>query len=401
MSNYMFIRNGTVWTGAAGEIAAKRDMLINGSTIEKVCEPGSTKIPHFAQEIDATGKTVLPGLINCHTHITLDGRNPDPVTTALNDEPYMVLIKAVRCAKEMLQVGVTTARDLGGIEGVDFAIKKAINQGLIEGPRMLVSGRVICMTGGAGNFMGMEVDGADAARHAARLQLKAGADVIKLMATGSVTTEGVEPGSPELTLDELRAAVEEVRKRGKRTACHAQGTEGIKNAILAGVNTIEHGVFLDQEAIDMMVQRSVYLVPTLVAPYLIVERGIEAGVPAFAVNKAEKVIKDHYKSFRDSHKAGVKIAMGNDQGAPFDDPSKIIQEMFLMAENGLTPEEVLSSATRVGAEALGLEEQIGTLEPGKYADMVALDGNPLSDLKALENVAWVMKEGQTVYSHKQ
>lgn len=394
---YTVIRGGRVWTAVAGGTVATRDILIKGDRIEALYEPGSYEIPPNAEDIDASGKTVLPGLVNAHTHITLDGRSPDPMATAVKDGAYISLVKAIGCAKEHLAAGVTTIRDLAAMEGIDFALKKAIAEDMVIGPRMLVSGMAICITGGHGRPLALEADGADSVRRAARLQLKNGADVIKLMATGGVMTPGVEPGSAELTVDEMKAAVEEAQKAGKRTASHAQGTQGIKNAIHAGVTTIEHGVFLDNEAIQLMLARGVYLVPTLSAPYFIIKGGTEAGIPEFAVHKTKQVIEQHLKSFRAAHQAGVKIAMGTDQGTPFNVPSNIVQEIRLMVENGMSPEEALSSATRVAAEALGLGDQIGTIEPGKCADILALDGDPLSNLDSLENVTWVMKEGEIVY----
>ena len=394
---YVVICGGMVWTAVPGGMVATRDILIKGDRIEALYEPRSHEMPPDAKEIDASGKTVLPGLINAHTHLTLDGRSPDPMAMAVKDGAYISLVKAIGCAKEHLAAGVTTVRDLGAMEGIDFALKKAITEGMVIGPRMLVSGMAICITGGHGRPLAVEADGADSVRRAARLQLKNGADIIKLMATGGVMTPGVEPGSAELTVDEMKAAVEEAQKAGKRTASHAQGTQGIKNAIHAGITTIEHGIFLDNEAIQLMLAQGAYLVPTLSAPYFIIKGGTEAGIPEFVVHKTKQVIEEHLKSFRAAYQAGVKIAMGTDQGTPLNVPSNIVQEIRLMAENGMSPEEALSSATRIAAEALGLGDQIGTIEPGKYADILALDGDPLSNLNSLENVAWVMKEGKIVY----
>ena len=203
-------------------------VVIEGDRISAVGKTDATPIPTGAEVIDVTGKTVMPGLINCHTHLCLDG-SPDPITALQQRSTTENVLIAAKHAEAALRAGVTAVRDLGGWEGIDLGLKRAINDGLTLGPRMLVSGKVLCMTGGHAHIMGREVDGPDEVRKGAREQLKAGVDVIKLMATGGVMTEGVDPGSAQLTVEELRAAIEEARKAGKLTATHAQGTAGIKN----------------------------------------------------------------------------------------------------------------------------------------------------------------------------
>lgn len=392
---YVVIRRGRVWTGVAGGMVATRDILIKGDRIEALYEPGhEPELPPDVEEIDAQGKTIVPGLINVHTHISLDG-SADPVTAALKDGSYICLIKAVGFAKEYLEAGVTTIRDLGGFEGIDLALKKAISQGIIKGPRMLVSAKILCMTGGHMSSIGVEIDGADSARRAARFQLKNGADVIKLIATGGVMTPGAEPGSAELTVDEMKAAVEEAQKAGKHSASHAQGTQGIKDSIRAGITSIEHGIYLDEEAIHMMLREEVYLVPTLSAPYFIIKDRAE--VPEFIVHKTEQVMKIHSESLKRAHQAGVKIALGTDSGTPFNPHGTVLEEVRLLIQNGLSPEEALSAGTRVAADAIGLGNEIGTIEVGKLADILAVSGDPLSDCQSLANVAWVMKEAKIVY----
>jgi imidazolonepropionase-like amidohydrolase len=345
--------------------------------------------------IDVTGKTVIPGLINCHTHLCLDG-SPDPITALKQRSVTENVLIAAQHAKAALCAGVTTVRDLGGWEGVDLGLKKAINDGIILGPRMLVSGRALCMTGGQGHFIGREVDGPDEARKGAREQLKAGVDIIKLMATGGVMTPGVDPGSAQLTFEELRVAVEEAKKAGKLTATHAQGTTGIKNAIRAGIDSIEHGFFLDAEAIDMMLERETFLVPTLAALYEAIDRGPDFGIPAFMIEKALRASDAHLDSFHRAREAGVRIAAGNDGGTPFNQADNLASELERMVAAGMSCVEALATAHSAASDLLRMADQIGTVEPGKLADLVVLDADPRADISAVRQVHLVIKAGQRI-----
>lgn len=376
---------GGVWERAYVRIAEDR-----------IAEVGEKPRTDFDQEtLDLQGKTIIPGLVNSHTHLCLDG-SPDPDAAWERRSLTENVLVAGQQAEAALRAGITTVRDLGGSEGVDFGLKKAINAGILQGPRMLVSGQVICMTGGHGYYMGCEVDGPDEARKGARQQLKAGADVVKVMATGGVMTPGVEPGSAQLTYEELQAAIEEADKAGKLTATHAQGTSGIKNAIRAGVQSIEHGFFLDAEAIDMMLERDIFFVPTLAALYHIIEAGTEAGIPEFMVEKSKRAADAQLDSFRRAHEAGVRIAAGNDGGTPFNTAANLASELERMVEAGLSPAQALDAAHRSAAELLRLSEQVGTVEPGKLADLVVLEADPLADISAVRQVHMVFKAGQPV-----
>ena len=271
-----------------------------------------------------------------------------------------------------------------------------MNKGDIEGPEFQASGRVITMTGGHGWVIGAESDGCDEVRKNTRSELKKGVDLIKIMATGGVMTKGVKPGSPQLSLEEMTAAVEEAHKAEKKTASHAQGTEGIKNAVLAGIDSIEHGIFLDDEVIQLMVERGTYLVPTLVAPFFIVENGVEAGIPKDVVDKANGVMEAHQNSFRAAHKAGVKIAMGTDAGTPFNLHDKAPYELKLMVECGMTPMEAVVASTYGSADLMGILDNYGTLEKGKFADFLVLNENPLENLDTLFDIADVYKKGKKI-----
>lgn len=376
---------GRVWKRAAIRIEGDRIADVTDAVMDTA----------DTETLDLAGKTVIPGLINCHTHLCLDG-SPDPDAAWKHRSLTENVLVAARHAEATLRAGITTVRDLGGCEGVDLGLKKAIDDGLIPGPRMLVSGLVLCMTGGHGHFMGREVDGPDEARKGAREQLKAGADVIKVMATGGVMTPGVEPGSAQLTYEELRAAIEEAEKAGKLTATHAQGTSGIKNAIRAGIDSIEHGFFLDAEAIDMMLERGTFFVPTLAALYHIIEGGVESGIPAFMVKKSERASDAQLDSFRRAHEAGVRIAAGNDGGTPFNTSDNLARELECMVAAGMSPAEALATAHSAAAELLRLADQIGAVGPGKLADLVVLDADPLADISALRRVHLVIKAGRRV-----
>lgn len=223
--------------------------------------------------LDFGGRTVIPGLINVHVHLTLDDGAPDPYKALRDEPPAVTAIRVASRARRMLEAGITTARDLGGVNYIELAVRDLIKSGEIPGPRLLCAGKQITMTGGQGWTIGRESDGADDIRKAVREQLKAGVDLIKLMATGGVLTPGVEPGAAQLAEDELQAGVIEAQKAGRRTAAHAQGLEGVKAAVRAGIDTVEHGIFLDDEAVAMMKERDVVFVPTLTPPYRITQAG--------------------------------------------------------------------------------------------------------------------------------
>jgi imidazolonepropionase-like amidohydrolase len=388
--------DGPVFVGD-GRILEHATVLVEGERIVKV-EEGNVAIPNDAYKIPLDGRTLLPGFIDCHVHLCLDG-SPDPVSASLAEPMTISALRAADFARQTVMAGVTSVRDMGGKDGIDIGLKQAIQSGLVPGPRMLVSGRLICMTGGHGWQMGQEVDGPDEVRKAARDQIKAGADIVKLMATGGVMTPAVEPGSEQLTEDELRAGIQEAHKAGKKTATHAMGTQGILNALRAGIDSIEHGVYLNEEAISLMVKGNIPLIPTLSALYHILTKGVEAGIPRFAVEKTLVVEPFHVESVRMAREAGVRIAMGTDAGTPFNTHGHNLGELERLVERGFTPMEALEAGTRIASEVLGLENQIGTIEVGKLADLVVVQGNPMDDVGVLlpeEAVHLVMQGGKLV-----
>lgn len=380
-----------------GRVLEHATVLVEGERIVKVAGR-NINIPKDAQKIPMDGQMLLPGFIDSHIHICFDC-SPDPIASALSESQTMTTLKAANSARQTLLAGVTSVRDMGGKDGIDLGIRQAINSGLIPGPRMIVSGQLICMTGGHGWQMGLEANGVDEVRKAARGQVKAGVDIVKLMATGGVLTPAVEPGSEQLTEEELRAGVEEAHKAGKKTATHAMGTRGILNALRAGIDSIEHGVYLDEEAVSLMMERDVPLIPTLSALFNIASKGIEAGIPAFAVEKTLKVKPFHLESIRMAREAGVRVAMGTDAGTPFNIHGENLGELKFLVDCGFSPMEAIEAGTRIAAQVLGLEKELGTVEEGKLADLILIEGNPLEDIEILakrELIRLVMKDGKQV-----
>ena len=391
------IENGIVWTGKKDDSPSNRTIVIDGSIIKHIFpQDKPVDLSGDAERIDASSKFILPGLIDCHTHVCFDG-SPDPGTSMLHDGIPCVSIKAAESAKKILMQGITTIRDLGGMQGIDIALRDAIKDGVVIGPRMLVSGEVLCMTGGHLNFMGYEVDGPDEARKGVRRQLKSKVDLIKVMATGGVMTQETEPGIPQLTADEMRVIVEEAEKAGKRVACHAHGNRGISNALNAGVHTIEHCTYLDEKTVDTMVERNVYYTPTVVSLKRIAEKGGESGIPGFVVDRAREMIKRRIRSLHLAHAKGANIVIGTDSGTPVNPHDGLIEELVIIGKECMTTEEVLVSVTSLAAKALGMENRLGTLEEGKIADLIIVDGNPFSNIQALRKISTILKEGQRVF----
>ncbi len=380
--------------GTGAEPARGRAVVVEGGRIASVVD--EARAPR-GRRIDLSGCTLLPGLINSHVHLCL-GAEANPVGVLQNEPATMTALKMLVRARETVEAGVTTVRDLAGRDYVELSVRRAVAEGLFPWPRILAAGRAVCMTGGHGNFFGREADGPDDVRKAVREQLKAGVDVIKLIATGGVMTAGVEPGSPQLTLEEMRAAVEEARKAGRLTAAHAQGSAGIADAVEAGITTIEHGIFLTDEIIATMKRKGVFLVPTLAAPAAISIGGLAAGIPEFMVRKSDAVISHHVSSFQRAAKAGVRIAAGADSGTPLNLHGSLLPELDLMVKYGMSPLESIRSATTVAADALGLGGETGRVAEGYAADLLAVAGQPAERIGALADVRLVLARGAIIRS---
>ena len=347
-------------------------------------------------EIDGSGHSLLPGLINCHVHLCNDG-SADTVGQVRDDTVPIATLKAVKNLGIALSSGVTTVRDCGAADGVAIDLARAVADGLITGPRILAAGRVITMTGGHGHFIGREADGPDAVRRATRTELKAGAHFIKAMATGGVLTPGVEPDHGGLAEDELLWVARTAHSAGRRTACHAIGGRGIKNALRAGIDSIEHGFHLDDEALGLAVENGAFLVPTLVAIESITANAGRPGLPDWVIRKAEAESGAHRAAFGAALAAGVNIAAGTDAGTPFNPHGDLARELGLMVDYGMTPMQAIVAATASAARNLDIHREVGTIEPGKQADLILVAGDPAADISRLGQVALVMKQGDVLH----
>ncbi|MFC7201900.1 amidohydrolase family protein [Haloferax namakaokahaiae] len=343
---------------------------------------------------DASGKVIAPGLIDSHVHLMMDSR-PN-VAGYIQETHERGCFRAAANFQKTLEAGVTTVRDLGAPKDLGTTAKAAVAAGELDGPRVRACGENITMTGGHGHYWGREADGPDEVRKAAREQLKRGADVVKCMATGGVLTEGAVTGAPELSEAEMRALVEAASAKGIPTAAHAHGKAGIQNASRAGITSIEHGMFMDRETAELLVENDTYWVPTASAVLEIVENGIDAGIPEEAVAKAEEAAEAFERAWEHALDAGVKIAMGTDAGTPFNEHGQnALREMELMVGYGLSPAEALEAATVTAAELLGLDD-VGKVSEGYVADLVVLDADPSEDASAWRTVSTVFREGSQV-----
>ncbi len=395
MNTTTIYKGFTLIDGTGSEPIKDSYMMVKDDKIIKIGKTSNLTNNSNYKTVDLSGKFVMPGLINSHVHITMEPVG-NPFAVLSNESDAMTSLRGAANLKKTLNSGTTFFRDLGGPDGIDIDLRNAVNKKIIEGPEFLASGKVICMTGGHGWMSGREADGPVETRKAAREQLKAGADVIKVMATGGVMTEGVEPGSPQFTTEEMTTAIEEAHKAGKKTATHAQGTTGIKNAINAGIDSIEHGFYLDDEIFHMMKEKGVFLVATLVAPYFIVKNGKDGGIPEYAVKKATNTMEAHKESFKKAYKAGVKIAMGTDSGTPYNFHGSAPHEVKLMIEYGMKPMDALVASTKGSAECLGIDSNYGTIEKDKFADFLVLDKNPIENIETLFNIDSIYKLGKKV-----
>lgn len=347
---------------------------------------------HEINEDVIHANVVTPGFFNCHVHILY------PVGFKF-DTQFSLMEKAFyaqKHCKEYLESGVTFIRVVGTEENYDLQIKEAIENHVIEGPHMYCASKVICMTGGHGWQEGIEADGKDACLKAVRTQLRSGVDLIKIMATGGVMTKGVEPGNAQFTVDEMKVMIEEAHKAGRKTATHAQGLQGIKNALYAGIDSIEHGCFLDDECLERMKEQNTFLVPTLCAPQCIIDKGVENGVAKYAVDKTLKVKDAHVESVKKAYEKGIPIALGTDAGTPFNYHNNTAYEMELLARLDISNIDILKMATINSARCVGVEKDYGSIEVGKQADLVCLNENPLENISNVRKINRVIQSGKIV-----
>lgn len=384
----------------SGALVDNAVVLISG---ERITAAGSKlAIPAGAQVIDLGNKTLLPGLIDMHTHLTGDPQ----------DSGYSIVAKSIprvtltgaKNARITLQAGFTTVRDVGADGYADIGLRDAINDGDVPGPRMAASGPPLSITGGhcddtmhAPEYkitaLGV-ADGVDEALKVTRRNIKYGADVIKICATGGVLSFGDDPRTSQYTLEELKAIISDAHRLGRKAAAHAHGGDGIKLAVLAGVDSIEHGSYIDDEGIRLMKEHKTWLVPTVYLGDWLIENAEAIKLPKPLLEKAKVTLPMARQNIARAIKAGVPIAFGTDAAVY---PHGLnAREFGILVKLGMTPIQAIRAATLNASELLGWTDRVGTIEAGKFADLIAVDGEPLKDVKTLESVQWVMKGGAVV-----
>jgi imidazolonepropionase-like amidohydrolase len=405
-SERLVVLAGRLVDVAAGDVLEERALVLEGDRVEEVLP--APEAPSGPPIIDLSARTVLPGLIDSHAHLI--GRMDDGQGYAqlVNRSSAQEALTGVTNARDTLLGGVTTVRDVGTFHAfVDLALREAIEERRIAGPRMMCAGAYVTCPGGGGDITGLSPEvpvpgelrmgvssGADQVRANVRRIFEAGADFIKVIATGAVLTSGTNPGEPELTEEEIRAAVEEADARGSHVAAHAHGAEGAKRAIRAGVRSIEHGCLIDDETIALMVERGTYLVADMFDGDWMLQEGPRLGYSDEVLRKTEMTNDAQRENFAKAVKAGVRIAFGTDSGIyPHGMNAK---NLAFHVRFGQTPMEAIRSATLVSAELLGWEDRVGSLRPGRFADLIAVDGDPLDDITVLEDIPFVMKGGEVV-----
>lgn len=409
---HTLIHNGTLIDGNGGDPIPDAGLLIQDERIVAVGPLTQLDIPEGAQRIDAQGGTILPGLIDTHVHIMYEEWD---LRKNLNTPFVLKFFHGMEHLRRTIEAGVTTVRDAGG---ADLGLKMAVEQGLIPGPRLQISITALSVTGGHGDGWTVSgvnpsldgypghpsgiCDGVTEARKKVREVLRAGADVIKVSTTGGVLSPTDHPAHTQFSPAELEAIVEEASYQGKTVMSHSQGTPGVKNAILAGIASIEHGIYLDDEVIALMIERGTFLVPTLIAPVAVLEIAESQGtMPEYGVRKAREVIDIHRDSASQAYRAGVRIAMGTDSGVG--PHGQNLRELGLMCDIGMSPMEAIQATTSVAAQCLGWQDRIGTLESGKLADVVIARTDPLADIRSLEdkeNISVVMQGGAVVVDRR-
>jgi imidazolonepropionase-like amidohydrolase len=390
------VRAARLIDGRGGAPVTPAIVVVRGDRIEAV--GGASAIPSGARTIDLGTATLVPGLIDLHTHLTSTGVHWEE--ELLKTTPAQAALHGAHNALVTLNAGFTTCRDMGPTwPFTDIDLRKAIDEGVVPGPRLLASGNYVSPTGGAGDARQFSIyvdvpivrnlaDGPDEIRKAVRTNLKQGADFIKILGTGAVLSKGVPPGAQSYTEEEMHVAVEEAARWGRHVAAHVHGTDGIKAAIRAGVHTIDHGSMMDDEAVELLRSRHAYFVPTIYTTESIAANG---NVPESEKDRSRQITQVKDRSFQLVLKAGLPIGFGTDAAVvPHGENAR---EFVSRVRLGQSPMAAIESATRVAAAIIGWSDRVGTIEPGKFADVIAVAGDPLRDITELERVIFVMKGG--------
>ena len=401
-----YILAGRLFDAASETVHANMVITVEGERIKSVAPSAGFKPIAGAVVIDLSHATVLPGLIDCHTHLSARADRYNEIYR-FKDTPFDHAFAAVVNARKTLEAGFTSVRDVGSPPFLAVDLRNSINEGLIPGPRVVASGPPISITGGHGDLNNFApqvrvsmfpeernyqiADGVDQIRHVVRAQVKYGVDVIKILATGGVLSKGDSPGAPQYTFEELKAAAETAHMAGRKIAAHAHGTEGIKNAILAGIDSIEHASLIDDEGIRLAKQHGTYLVMDIYNDDYILNEAPKVGLPQENIDKEKMVGRLQRENFEKAVRAGAKMAFGTDAGVyPHGDNAR---QFYYMVKFGMTPAQAIHAATSNAADLIGRAQDVGTLQAGKYADLIAVSADPLEDVRVLENVGFVMKGG--------
>lgn len=392
-----YLKNVRVIDVANKKTIENAHVVINGAYIEKVSTEPLNNVD--GTSLDLTGKTLLPGLVDAHVHLSGNAR-PD-VLERFRDPEAVVALRAASNARITLEAGITMVRNLGEKAYADVHLARSIEMKESVGPRVITAGRGISIVGGHGTPVIREVSGADDARLAVREHVKAGVDQIKVIASGGVLTAGTVPGASQMTMEELKAIVDEAKTHFKPTSAHAHGTQAIRNCIEAGIDSIEHCSLPDEESLELMAEKGIFMVPTFTSGEMILRYGKEAGIREEVIEKSKRMAEEHKKRFYQAVTKGVKVAMGTDVSTPYNEHGENAVELELMVDAGMSPMDAIVASTRHGAEVCGMADKTGTIAAGMYADLLVVDGDPLSDITILqnkENFHLIMKEGDVVFS---